>query len=116
MSSHVLLGRAALKSAMMKFLAFLTLFITRAHVLGIVSRSARLTCSARIRNLANKSSPLFSMGGAPVLTYVRTYFDEFMDVSKADHRLGTTASNTCKLEERSNVLYLSGIVHRWTLI
>lgn len=62
------------------------------------SQCDRLTCSTRIRNLANKSSPLFSMGGAPVLTYLRTYFEEFMDVSKADHRLGTTASETCKLE------------------
>lgn len=39
-SSHVLVGREVLKSAMMKFLAFLTLFITRAEFLGIVSRSA----------------------------------------------------------------------------
>lgn len=99
---------------MMKFLAFRALFITRAQFLGIVSGSAsdeRLTCSARIRNLANKSSSLFSMGGAPVLTYLRTYFDEFMDVSKADHRLGTSASETRKLEW-PNVLNLSEIYTR----
>lgn len=93
MRSHVARARRALKSAMMKFLTFLALFITRAQFLGIVNRgvSGSPHILRPLGSAATQTNRRYYLVWERAQYFARTGFDEFIDASKADHRLGTTA-------------------------